>query len=58
MIGVGGLGHIGIQVLKALCAAEIIAIDRSDLALTLARESGAHHVVKADGKEVRRGARS
>jgi NAD+-dependent secondary alcohol dehydrogenase Adh1 len=52
VIGVGGLGHIGIQVLKALCAAEIIAIDRSDLALTLARESGAHHVVKADGNEV------
>ena len=38
VIGVGGLGHIGIQVLKALCAAEIIAIDRSDLALALARE--------------------
>lgn len=52
VIGAGGLGHIGIQVLKALCAAEIIAIDRSDIALKLAEESGAHHVVKADGDEV------
>ena len=52
VIGVGGLGHIGIQALRALCAAEIIAVDRSDLALTLARESGAHHVIKGNGYEV------
>jgi len=52
VLGVGGLGHIGIQVLKALCAAEIIAVDRSDLALSLARECGADRVVKADGSEV------
>lgn len=52
IIGAGGLGHIGIQVIKALCAAEIIAVDRSDVALKLAVESGAHHVVKADGDEV------
>jgi NAD+-dependent secondary alcohol dehydrogenase Adh1 len=52
VIGAGGLGHIGIQVLAALCAAEIIIVDRSDLALGLAKECGAHHVVKADGSEV------
>jgi NAD+-dependent secondary alcohol dehydrogenase Adh1 len=46
VIGAGGLGHIGIQVLKALCAAEIIVIDRSDMALRLAAECGAHHTVK------------
>jgi NAD+-dependent secondary alcohol dehydrogenase Adh1 len=51
-IGAGGLGHIGIQVLQALCAAKIIAIDRSELALNLAKECGAHHVIKADGNEV------
>lgn len=45
VIGAGGLGHIGIQVLKALCAAEIIVVDRSELALGLARECGAHHTV-------------
>jgi NAD+-dependent secondary alcohol dehydrogenase Adh1 len=53
-IGVGGLGHIGIQVLRALCAAEIIAIDRSDTALRLANECGAHQVVTADGNELER----
>src|SRR5580700_8610375 len=52
VIGVGGLGHIGIQVLSALCAADIIAIDRSDLALSLAKECGAHFTVKGDGNEV------
>ena len=52
VIGAGGLGHIGIQVLNALCAAEIIVIDRSDLALDLASQCGAHHVVKAEGNEL------
>ena len=52
VIGVGGLGHIGIQVLKALCAAEIIAVDRAETGLGLATECGAHHTVRADGDEV------
>jgi len=52
VIGAGGLGHIGIQVLAAMCAAEIIAVDTSDVSLQLARECGAHHLVKADGNEV------
>jgi len=52
VIGAGGLGHIGIQVLNALCAATIIVIDRADLALNLAKECGAHHAIKADGNEV------
>ena len=52
VIGAGGLGHIGIQVLAALCAADIIVIDRSDMAPGLARECGAHHTIKADGNEV------
>ncbi len=51
MIGAGGLGHIGIQSLAALSPAEIIVVDKSDLALGLAKESGAHHLVKADGSE-------
>lgn len=51
-IGAGGLGHIGIQVLKALCAAEIIVVDRSPTALQLAKECGAHHLVQADGNEL------
>src|SRR6202171_968845 len=54
-IGAGGLGHIGIQVLQAMSAAEIIAVDRSDLALNLAKDCGADHIVKADGNEVAAG---
>ncbi len=52
VIGAGGLGHIAIQALNALCAAEIIVIDRSSMALGLAEECGAHRTVKADGNEV------
>lgn len=52
VIGAGGLGHIGIQVLAALCAAEIIVVDRSDAALRLAADCGAHHAVQADGHEL------
>ena len=52
VIGAGGLGHIGIQVLAALCAAEVIVVDRSDKSLELAKTCGAHHLVKADGNEV------
>src|ERR1700675_3424424 len=52
VIGAGGLGHIGIQVLKSLCAAEVIVVDRSEPALSLAKECGADHVVIAHGDEV------
>jgi len=52
VIGVGGLGHIAVQVLKALCSADIIALDRSDLALALATECGAHHPIKADENQI------
>jgi NAD+-dependent secondary alcohol dehydrogenase Adh1 len=48
VIGAGGLGHIGIQCLKAMCASEIIAVDRSDQSLALARDCGADHLVRAD----------
>src|SRR3989442_15578731 len=41
VIGAGGLGHIGIQCLKALTPAEIIVIDRSPQALELTRQWGA-----------------
>src|SRR4030081_1221644 len=48
VIGAGGLGHIGIQCLKEMTAAEIIVIDPSEQALALAGELGADHPVKAD----------
>ncbi len=52
VIGAGGLGHIGIQCLKAMTPAEIIVIDPSQLALTLATEVGADHAIRVDGKHV------
>ena len=52
VIGTGGLGHIAIQCLAAMTPAEIIAVDRSDSALELAREVRAHHTVTADGSHV------
>ncbi|WP_239451768.1 zinc-binding dehydrogenase [Frondihabitans sp. PAMC 28766] len=45
--GAGGLGHIGIQSLAAITSAEITVVDRSEKALALARELGAHHTVLA-----------
>jgi NAD+-dependent secondary alcohol dehydrogenase Adh1 len=54
VIGAGGLGHIGIQSLKALTPAEIIVVDRSDAALKLAQEFGADHAVVADGSQVQK----
>ncbi len=52
VIGAGGLGHIGIQCLKALTPAEIIVVDRSPAALDLTRSWGANHTVVADGSQV------
>ncbi len=52
VIGAGGLGHIGIQVLRALSPVEMIVIDRSPAALALAKELGADHTVVADGNQV------
>jgi NAD+-dependent secondary alcohol dehydrogenase Adh1 len=52
VIGAGGLGHIGVQVLRALSSAEIIVVDRSPDALALAEELGAEHIVRADGTQV------
>jgi NAD+-dependent secondary alcohol dehydrogenase Adh1 len=47
VIGVGGLGHVGVQALNALTAARIIAIDASPEALTLASELGADDTLEA-----------
>ncbi|SFQ99735.1 NAD+-dependent secondary alcohol dehydrogenase Adh1 [Lentzea waywayandensis] len=52
VIGAGGLGHIGVQVLKALTAAEIVVVDRNPDAVKLAETIGADHGVVADGSHV------
>jgi len=52
VIGAGGLGHIGIQVLKAVSPAEVIVVDRNPEAVKLAQSIGADHGVVADGEHV------
>jgi propanol-preferring alcohol dehydrogenase len=52
VIGAGGLGHVGIQVLRAITGARVIALDISDEKLDLAREVGAHEVLRSDESAV------
>ena len=52
VLGAGGLGHIGIQVLKSLTAAEIVVVDRNAAAVELAKSIGADHGIVADGTHV------
>jgi NAD+-dependent secondary alcohol dehydrogenase Adh1 len=54
VVGIGGLGHIGVQCLRTLTAAEVIAVDPDPEALTLAADYGAHHLVVADDRAVNR----
>jgi NAD+-dependent secondary alcohol dehydrogenase Adh1 len=51
LIGAGGLGHIGIQVMKAISAATVIVVDRNQQALDLAKKLGADHVVLAGDRD-------
>ncbi|WP_040800725.1 NAD(P)-dependent alcohol dehydrogenase [Nocardia higoensis] len=48
VIGAGGLGHVGIQILRALSPARVIAVDTSRDKLELARSVGAHETVVSD----------
>jgi len=50
--GAGGLGHIGIQCLKALTATRVVVVDKNPDALRLAAEIGADDTVVADGDHV------
>ncbi|HEY0239355.1 MAG TPA: NAD(P)-dependent alcohol dehydrogenase [Friedmanniella sp.] len=52
LIGAGGLGHIGIQVMKAISGATLVVVDRNADALALAGEIGADHTILADGNQV------
>ena len=51
-IGAGGLGHIGIQVFKAISGATLVVLDRNPDALALAKELGADHAILADGSHI------
>ena len=44
----GGLGHMAIQILRAMTPANVIAVDTRESGLKLAKEHGAHHGVLSD----------
>jgi propanol-preferring alcohol dehydrogenase len=46
VIGVGGLGHMAVQILRAISPARVIAVDTSADKLRLAREVGADETVE------------
>lgn len=47
VIGIGGLGHMAVQLLQALCAATVIACDVDDAKLAHARELGVRHTINS-----------
>src|SRR3954452_16149385 len=48
VIGTGGLGHVAIQLLRALTPARVIALDVNEDKLRLAKGVGAHETVLSD----------
>ncbi|MEU0133106.1 NAD(P)-dependent alcohol dehydrogenase [Streptomyces sp. NPDC006296] len=48
VIGTGGLGHVAIQLLRAMTAVRVIALDVTEEKLALARAVGAHEAVLSD----------
>lgn len=56
VIGVGGLGHAAVQLLRALSPTTVVAVDVAAAKLRLAEEAGAHHTLLAGeetGSEIR-----
>jgi propanol-preferring alcohol dehydrogenase len=50
-IGVGGLGHMAVQILKAMTPANVIAMDTKADALELASRFGADLAIRADAED-------
>ncbi|WP_146339296.1 NAD(P)-dependent alcohol dehydrogenase [Nesterenkonia sp. NBAIMH1] len=48
VIGVGGLGHIAVQLLRRLTSATVVALDVTESKLEFAREVGAHYAYLSD----------
>jgi alcohol dehydrogenase, propanol-preferring len=46
-IGIGGLGHVAVQLLRALCASRVVAVDARPEAVELALRCGAHAALPA-----------
>ncbi|WP_405864861.1 MULTISPECIES: NAD(P)-dependent alcohol dehydrogenase [unclassified Streptomyces] len=56
VIGVGGLGHLAVQILRATTVSRVLAVDIREEALALAHRSGAHDatLLRADTARVLR----
>jgi propanol-preferring alcohol dehydrogenase len=52
VIGVGGLGHLAVQILRACTPARVIAVDTDPVKLQLAQQVGADEIVVADADVV------
>lgn len=52
IIGIGGLGHIGLQAIDAMSSAQTIAIDIKDEALSLAERLGVDYTVNSTEEDV------
>ena len=52
IVGAGGLGHIGIQAMRAMSSATLVVLDRNPEALALAKDLGADHAILADGSHI------
>jgi propanol-preferring alcohol dehydrogenase len=51
VFGIGGLGHLAVQVARVM-GAEVVAVDVDDAKLELARQSGAKHVFNSAKQNV------
>lgn len=52
VIGAGGLGHMGVQLIRALTGATVIALDISEQKLELAKKVGAQHAFNSKDADV------
>ncbi|WP_252315026.1 NAD(P)-dependent alcohol dehydrogenase [Sinobaca sp. H24] len=52
LIGMGGLGHIAVQLMKEFGAGDIIALDTNEERLNMAMEYGADEKILADGNHL------
>lgn len=50
VIGVGGLGHLAVQILRATTSAHVVASDPRPEACSLAERLGAHHAARSVGE--------
>jgi propanol-preferring alcohol dehydrogenase len=54
VIGAGGLGHLAVQIIRALGASTVIAVDVAEDKLRLTRELGADHSIISDDRSAER----